>query len=488
MRESGILLSVTSLPGPEGVGTLGAEAIAFAGFLQQSGMRIWQMLPLGPTGYGDSPYQSSSMYAGNPLLISVETLRNEGLLKTQESFETVDPERVDYDAVRAYKTRMLRLCFSQSGQKMAEETARFVKKNPWVKDFALFTALKEHFGGQMWNRWPDRAIRDRKGAALRQYRAQLDGEIRFHTFCQMLFFRQWEALHAYCRAQGIALFGDMPIYVAEDSADTWTNPRVFQLDRNRLPKRVAGVPPDYFSADGQMWGNPLYRWGLMRLTGYRWWVNRMRHMARMFDIVRIDHFIGFANYFSIAYGAPNARGGKWVIGPGESLFRVFRRKLPGLRIVAEDLGETNERVQKLLRFTGYPGMKVLVFGFGGGEDNPHFPGNYGENCVAYTGTHDNDTVLGWAKNADENALNHARAVLHFDAVEDAPAAFVRCVMASPADTAILAMQDVLGLDNSARMNLPSTVGGNWSWRMRPGQTTERLAERLRILNEETNRR
>ena len=390
--------------------------------------------------------------------------------------------------MRESKEKLLRRCFAQSEGKLQKELAAFRRENPWVEDFALFTALKARYGGVMWTKWPDREVRRRQPAALERCRRELDGEIRYHLFCQYLFFRQWFALKRYCNGLGIRLFGDMPIYVAEDSADTWTHPEAFQLDGEGVPKRVAGVPPDFFSADGQLWGNPLYRWFSLRLHGYGWWVERMAAMAKMYDIVRIDHFIGFANYYSVPQGAPNARTGKWIIGPGKSLFRTLERKIPGLNIVAEDLGCVNDRVRRLLTAVGYPGMRVLSFGFGGGEDNPHLPANYVTNSVVYTGTHDNDTVRGWIGTADDAALAQARQLLGFDKPEDGPAAFVRAVLASRADTAMIPMQDVLGLGGWARMNRPGTIGNNWLWRMAPGAATPELAQRLRRENEATNRR
>lgn len=490
MRRSGILMHISSLPGPGGIGSLGKEAYAFADFLKASGMAVWQVLPLGPTGYGESPYQSSSVFAGNPMLISCAALREAGLVAYDdgEEFTPDDPERVDYPAVRESKEKLLRRCFAQSEGKLQKELAAFRRENPWVEDFALFTALKARYGGVMWTKWPDREVRRRQPAALERCRRELDGEIRYHLFCQYLFFRQWFALKRYCNGLGIRLFGDMPIYVAEDSADTWTHPEAFQLDGEGVPKRVAGVPPDFFSADGQLWGNPLYRWFSLRLHGYGWWVERMAAMAKMYDIVRIDHFIGFANYYSVPQGAPNARTGKWIIGPGKSLFRTLERKIPGLNIVAEDLGCVNDRVRRLLAAVGYPGMRVLSFGFGGGEDNPHLPANYVTNSVVYTGTHDNDTVRGWIDTADDAALAQARQLLGFDKPEDGPAAFVRAVLASRADTAMIPMQDVLGLGGWARMNRPGTIGNNWLWRMAPGAATPELAQRLRRENEATNRR
>lgn len=490
MRRSGILMHISSLPGPGGIGSLGKEAYAFADFLKASGMAVWQVLPLGPTGYGESPYQSSSVFAGNPMLISCAALREAGLVAYDdgEEFTPDDPERVDYPAVRESKEKLLRRCFAQSEGKLQKELAAFRRENPWVEDFALFTALKARYGGVMWTKWPDREVRRRQPAALERCRRELDGEIRYHLFCQYLFFRQWFALKRYCNGLGIRLFGDMPIYVAEDSADTWTHPEAFQLDGEGVPKRVAGVPPDFFSADGQLWGNPLYRWFSLRLHGYGWWVDRMAAMAKMYDIVRIDHFIGFANYYSVPQGAPNARTGKWIIGPGKSLFRTLEKKIPGLNIVAEDLGCVNDRVRRLLTAVGYPGMRVLSFGFGGGEDNPHLPANYVTNSVVYTGTHDNDTVRGWIDTADDTALAQARQLLGFDKPEDGPAAFVRAVLASRADTAMIPMQDVLGLGGWARMNRPGTIGNNWLWRMAPGAATPELAQRLRRENEATNRR
>ena len=490
MRRSGILMHISSLPGPGGIGSLGKEAYAFADFLKASGMAVWQVLPLGPTGYGESPYQSSSVFAGNPMLISCAALREAGLVTYDDGEEFIpdDPERVDYPAVRESKEKLLRRCFAQSEGKLQKELAAFRRENPWVEDFALFTALKARYAGVMWTKWPDREVRRRQPAALERCRQELDGEIRYHLFCQYLFFRQWFALKRYCNGLGIRLFGDMPIYVAEDSADTWTHPEAFQLDGEGVPKRVAGVPPDFFSADGQLWGNPLYRWFSLRLHGYGWWVERMAAMAKMYDIVRIDHFIGFANYYSVPQGAPNARTGKWIIGPGKSLFRTLEKKIPGLDIVAEDLGCVNDRVRRLLTAVGYPGMRVLSFGFGGGEDNPHLPANYVTNSVVYTGTHDNDTVRGWIGTADDAALAQARQLLGFDKPEDGPAAFVRAVLASRADTAMIPMQDVLGLGGWARMNRPGTIGNNWLWRMAPGAATPELAQRLRRENEATNRR
>ena len=488
-RQSGILLHVSSLSGPEGIGTLGKEAFEFADFLSRSGMQLWQVLPMGPTGFGESPYQSSSMYAGNPLLISLVTLREEGLVhfRDEDLSAAGSGPRVEFPSVREVHEQLLRKAYEESYAKISSEIQAFRARASWVDDFALYTALKKHFDQKAWNEWP-RDIRMRRPDALQRYRNKLQTEIDYHVFCQFLFERQWNALQTHCHALGISLFGDMPIYVAQDSADTWTNPKVFQLDRNRAPRRVAGVPPDYFSEDGQLWGNPLYNWTYLRLTGYRWWLHRMSHMLNMYDIVRVDHFIGFANYYSIPYGSKNARNGKWVNAPGKSFFRKLKKYYPNARIVAEDLGVISDRVRSLIAYTGFPGMRVLVFGFGGeSKDNIHHPSNWPENAIGYTGTHDNDTVLGYLLRAPETERKSAMDALQFDQIKDGPCAFVRCVLASPVDTAVLAMQDLLGLNNDARMNLPGTVGGNWGYRMCPGDLTENLSAELKQLNSENGR-
>lgn len=490
MRRSGILLHISSLPSPGGIGSLGKEAFEFVDFLQAAGMRIWQVLPVGPTGYGNSPYQSSSVFAGNPLLISCRKLREEGLLsyRDEEEFIPDDPETVDYERVKENKDFLLRRCFAQSAGRLQPQLKAFEETHAWVSDFALFTAVKNHFNQVMWTKWPDESIRLRKPEALKKYREELRDEIRFHLFCQYLFRRQWNDLRKYCAEHNVLLFGDMPIYVAEDSADTWTHPEDFQLDRHRTPKRVAGVPPDLFSETGQLWGNPLYRWHYLRFHRFDWWIDRMRGMSELYDILRIDHFIGFANYYSIPYGAPDAKTGKWVKAPGKAFFKRLKAAIPNMEIIAEDLGEASPRVKKLLSWTGYPGMKVLTFGFDGDETNPHFPGNYSENCVAYTGTHDNDTTLGWARKADPKVLDFAMRTLNFSGVENAPEAFIQALFRLPCETVIVPMQDVLGLDGYARMNFPSTIGGNWLWRMKPGVLTQDLSMKYYLLNKQTDRR
>ena len=487
-RSSGILLHISSLPGPGGIGSLGREAYEFADFLKESGCTVWQVLPMGPTGYGESPYQSSSVFAGNPLLISLEMLRQQGLLACTDSDlqSGFDEGKVDFPMVRKVHERLLYQSFQQSEKELSAELERFAEQQSWVEDFALFTALKHEFGDVMWSQWPNEDIRRRKKSALKKYREELDIQVRFHIYCQYLFDMQWQSLHRYCREKGIELFGDMPIYVAEDSADTWTHPEVFQLDKNLLPKRVAGVPPDYFSEDGQLWGNPLYDWKYLKKHGFDWWLARMHRISELYDIVRIDHFIGFANYYSIPYGAPNAREGEWIKAPGKKFFKTLKKSDIPVKVIAEDLGSVNKRVRRLINYTGYPGMRVLVFGFTDGEANVHALENWVENSVAYTGTHDNDTVLGYLQRAEKAEVDQAKEALGFTELEDGPEAFVKATFNSVSDICIIPMQDILGLDNSARMNIPSTIGGNWVWRMKELPGAE-VASRLRKLNKESNR-
>ena len=488
-RQSGILLHISSLPGPDGIGSMGKEAYQFADFLHAANMGIWQVLPMGPTGYAESPYQSTSIFAGNPMLISIDKLAENGWLDLSdaERFVPKDLDKVDFPSVQEYKWALLRKAFAASERKLKKAIQQFADENDWLRDFALFTAVKNHFDKMMWTKWPDKAIMMREPEAIAKYTKKLDKEIRFHMWCQYVFAQQWYALKEYCNGLGIQLFGDMPIYVAEDSADTWTKPEVFQLDKDRVPRRIAGVPPDYFSEDGQLWGNPLYRWSYLKSKGYDWWVKRMAHMGKMYDIIRVDHFIGFANYFSVAHGAPNARGGHWVMGPGKDLFKVLQKKLPGLDIVAEDLGAVNDHVRDVIAFTGYPGMKVLSFAFGADDSNVHIPGNIHENTAYYTGTHDNVTALSRVKNCTEDELKSAMELTGFKTVEEAPWAFVKTVYASKARIAMASMQDILGLDDWATMNRPGTIGGNWLWRMRPGAATPALARKLKKLNADCKR-
>ncbi len=481
MRKSGVLMHVTSLPSRGGVGTLGRAAYEFVDFVRASGMNIWQMLPVGPTGYAESPYQSASSRAGNPLMIDFDLMIEDGLLCEGSYRPLPILENVDFEAVKAQNTELLRRGFEFSRARVAQELSDFERTHPWVRDYALFCAIKEKFGFISWMEWPDPAIRRRESGAVAKYAAELADSVEFYIFGQYVFFGQWERLHAYARANGVELMGDLPIYVAEDSADVWLNPDMFELDDDVRPIRIAGVPPDYFQADGQRWGNPLYNWKRHEETKFAWWVERLRALSEMFDILRIDHFIGFAKYYAIPASEPTARNGKYELGPGKKLFRRIQRELPGLKIVAEDLGVSIKRAKDLLAFCGYPGMKLLQFAFDGSDDNENLPENHPANSIAYTGTHDNETTLGWWENLDEKTREIARERLRLRRDEDIVPAMLDALWGSRAETAIAPMQDLLNLDNAARMNLPGTVGGNWLWRMQPADL-EPIARNVRILN------
>ena len=487
MRKSGVLMHVTSLPSNGGVGTLGQAAYDFVDFVRDSGMNIWQMLPVGPTGYAESPYQSASTFAGNPLMIDFELMTQEGLLPEGAYQPLPILDQVDFAAVKEQNGALLRKAYAHAGAQLEEELRAFELKKPWVRDFALFSAIKEKFGFVSWMDWPDEALRHRRPEAIEAAAAELSDGVNFYIFCQYIFFDQWQRLHDYARARGVELMGDMPIYVAEDSADVWLNPDLFELDDDVRPIRIAGVPPDYFQRDGQRWGNPLYAWKRHEETKFAWWLSRLRALGDMFDILRIDHFIGFARYYAIPASEATARNGKYEVGPGMKLFRRVKRELPNLKIVAEDLGVVSRPAQRLLQSCGYPGMKVLQFAFDVDEDSQDLPENYGPNCIAYTGTHDNNTTLGWWADANEESRAAARRGLNMaDYDGDVVARMLDAAWRSPADTAIAPMQDLLGLGAEARMNFPGTVGGNWLWRMRP-QDLRSIARRMRIRNRRSAR-
>lgn len=402
-RDAGVLMHITSLPSPCGIGTLGREAYRFADFLKAAGQRYWQILPVGPTSYGDSPYQSFSTYAGNPYLIDLDLLQEEGLLEKEE-YEALDwggdPLRVDYEALYRSRFQVLRLAYERGASRDREEFERFRRDNEsWLGNYALFMAVKEHFGMISWLEWPDEGIRLRRKRSLVQYEKRLKAQVEFWEYVQFLFFRQWRQLKAYVNSLGILIFGDMPIYVAMDSADTWSNPEIFWLDRSRRPVCVAGCPPDYFSETGQLWGNPLYDWEFLKKTKYNWWMNRIDLTRRLFDVTRIDHFRAFDTYYAIPYGEETAVNGQWMEGPGIDFFKTLHRSLGNVPIIAEDLGLLFPSVQKLLKKTGYPGMKVLQFAFDSNEENDYLPHHFDNHCVVYTGTHDNNTVNGWLEQA-----------------------------------------------------------------------------------------
>lgn len=483
MRSCGILMHISSLPSPYGIGTFGAEAEKFADWLKEAGQKYWQVLPIGPTGYGDSPYQPFSSFAGNPLLIDLDELV-EHVYLAKKSLDNsdygADPSYVDFDIVNRNKTALLREAFAGFTDDVGY-TSFVIEEQDWLDDYALFMALKDKFGGRPWSDWDD-DIKLREPEAVKRWTEELKDDIKFYKFVQYIFYRQWDRFHRYCNKNGIQLIGDIPIYVSPDCADVWAQPELFELDEKRVPKRVAGVPPDYFSATGQLWGNPLYNWEEMHKTGYKWWLKRIGKSKENFDMLRIDHFRAFDTYYAIPYGHKTAENGTWEKGPGMELFNAIKNDLGDVNIIAEDLGDIFDSVKELLRDTGFPGMRVLQFGFNpDNTDNDHLPHNYPKNCCAYTGTHDNSTIMQWYREADPKSRAMARRYVKPRLFERFSAACVRVVYASPANLAIIPMQDILGLGADARMNVPSTVGGNWKWRMLPGRLTTSRAEKLRSL-------
>ena len=481
-RSSGILMPISSLPSPHGIGTLGAEARKFVDFLADAGQSWWQILPVGPTSYGDSPYQSFSAYAGNPYLIDLDLLCEDGLLTPAEvnavSWGT-DPARVDYSAIYNGRFPLLHLAMERGWERDADKVKAFSEENDaWLPDYALFMALKRHFGMSAWTEWPDEDIRLRRPEAVARYREELADDIRLFTYIQYLFFRQWEALRAYAHEKGIGIIGDLPIYVAMDSADVWADPRAFQLDERNVPAEVAGVPPDYFTADGQLWGNPLYDWDAMKADGYTWWIRRIAGASRLYDILRIDHFRGLESYWAVPYGETTAKVGRWVKGPGMDLMNVLTEKFPNIQFIAEDLGYLTPEVRQLLEDSGLPGMKVLQFAFDSREAANYLPHTYPRHCVCYAGTHDNSTLMGWKDEASPADIAMAREYLGLHDEEGFNWGVLRGGQSSVADLFIAQMQDYLGLGSEARMNTPGILGGNWQWRMLPGQITDELTARI----------
>lgn len=490
-RSSGILLHPTSLPGRFGIGDLGPEAYRFVDFLAAAGQRIWQVLPLGPTGYGDSPYQLFSAFAGNPLLISLDQLAEQGLLTREELARA--PEfpagEVDYGRVIRFKLTLLRAAYARFGA--SAEFDSFRRENAgWLGDYALFMAVKAAHGGEaVWSRW-EPAIAAREPSALAEWRPRLGDEIGALEFEQYMFHRQWQSLHNYARERGIRIMGDLPIYVAHDSADVWSHPDLFQLDEAGDPAVMSGVPPDYFSATGQLWGNPIYRWDRMAETGFRWWIDRVFVALAQLDLIRLDHFRGLEAYWEVPAGETTARNGRWVKGPGAALFEALEGALGELPIVAENLGVITPEVEAIRTQFGFPGMAILQFAFGKDPQAPDFkPHNYPRDRVAYTGTHDNDTTVGWWSSADagdstrtaediREEREFTRKYLATDGRE-IHWVFIRTLMASVAHTVLFPLQDVLGLSSEARMNTPAVPSGNWRWRYQAEMLTPAIAERLK---------
>jgi len=488
MRKSGILMHISSLPNSYGIGKMGKEAYEFVDFLVKAKQSCWQILPVSPTSYGDSPYQSFSVHAGNPYFIDPETLEKDGLLKADEYKDKNwgdSSDSVDYGAIYENIFDVLKCAHKRFRKKPSKSYAKFVVENKnWIYDYGLFMALKFSHDGKAWYEWED-GLKMRKPKAVKQAAKKYASEIDFWCFVQFEYFSQWKKLKKYANEHGISIIGDIPIYCAYDSVEVWSQPEYFYLDKDKKPIEVAGCPPDVFSADGQLWGNPLYRWDYMAKEKYRWWTDRISSAFKIYDTVRIDHFRGFESYYCIPFGAKNARKGQWRKGPDMKFFKEINKQLGELDIIAEDLGFLTKKVVRMLNEAGYPGMKILEFAFDSDPDNVYLPHNYKTSAsVCYTGTHDNETVAGWINSADEKTIAYCKDYLGVTEDSDMIWGMIRLCWSSIADTAIAQMQDFLELDSSARMNTPSTVGNNWKWRLvNMAVLDDNLAEKIARLTE-----
>lgn len=488
MRKSGVLMHISSLPNGQGIGTLGQCARKFADFLYEGGQSFWQVLPVCPTSFGDSPYQSFSCEAGNPYFIDLKELADEGLIEYTD-FENIDWESpadsINYGALYEKRYNILKKAALRFLEDPEEKYKGFCRENAyWLDDYALFMALKDIHGGKAWYEW-DEPLRNRDLEAIERVQTEHEDEIMFWKVLQYLFFRQWTALKAYANEKDISIIGDLPIYVSLDSADVWSHSELFQLDEGGLPKEVSGCPPDGFSEDGQLWGNPLYDWEHMAEDGYGWWIRRIEYLCNVFDVLRIDHFRGFESYYAIPYGEDTARVGRWRPGPGIALFKEAEKAIGSRNIIAEDLGFLTPQVENMLKESGYPGMKILEFAFDSRDPggNVYLPHNYNENCIAYVGTHDNDTAIGWYSAMTGEEAELAGTYMGLSEEEGISWGMMRNIWISPAKIAIVQAQDLLGLGSEARMNTPSTQGENWKWRALPGSFDEALAGRLRKYTE-----
>ena len=489
MRESGILMHITSLPGRYGIGTMGKSAYSFVDFLKKAGQSYWQILPLNPTSYGDSPYQSCSTFAGNHYLIDLDTLVEEGLLKEEELAPIVWcswENKVDYGKQYDNRLKVLRLAYDRFESN--EEFVSFCRDNgSWLADFALFMALKAANGGKPWYEW-ETSLKVREPNAIWQARRELRGEVSFYSFVQYLFYKQWTALRAYAHENGIRIIGDVPIYVPYDSADVWANPHLFQMDEELTPTRVAGCPPDAFSDDGQLWGNPLYRWELMAEDGYAWWMSRLAAAGKLYDVIRLDHFRGFEAYWSVPYGDKTARGGKWIKGPDKDFVNAIKKNLPDLDLIAEDLGVLTDEVLELRDGSGFPGMKVLQFAFDSREPSEYLPLAYTPNTVCYPGTHDNMTTRQWLESLPEDAADYAKEYMALTKEEGFVWGVIRTAMSSVSNLCVTAMQDFLNIGKEGRMNFPGTMtDANWTWRAGEDMITDTLAEKINRMTRLYNR-
>ena len=477
-------MPMSSLASPYGIGTMGKRAYQFVDFLRKAGQRYWQLLPLGPTSYGDSPYQSFSTFAGNPYFIDLDLLVKDGLMTKADLADIHwgdNPERVDYGCLFTQRFPLLRKAFARGREKLAAELDAFWQENrSWLPDYALFMAMKQHFGMAAWTEWPEEDIRLHRPEAVARCHEEYRDEVAFWAFLQYLFFRQWNGLRRYAHENGVAFIGDLPIYVALDSADVWSSPAFFQLDEENVPKAVAGVPPDEFTEDGQLWGNPLYDWDAMRANDYGWWIRRMEGALKLYDVIRIDHFRGFESYWAVPYGDTTAKNGQWLPGPGMDLIGMLQNWFPQMELIAEDLGFTTPGVEKLLADSRLPGMKVLQFGFDPDGESGYAPHNCHKHSVCYIGTHDNETVKGWVKaGKGQRFLRYAREYMHITPEEGWCWGMIRTGMATASELFVMQMQDVLELGGECRMNSPGTAAGNWQWRMAPDAITPALATKLK---------
>ncbi len=478
-RASGILMHIASLPSENGIGAMGQEAYKFIDFLKETNQTYWQILPICPTSFGDSPYQSFSTFAGNPYFIDLDVLCYDGFLCWEDYKYTNwgdDIENIDYALIFKERNRVFETLYENFKKKIPQDFDSFCSENAfWLNDFTLFMAVKDEFGGVEFSRWDD-DIKKREPKAIAYYTEKCKDRIGYYKMLQYFFFKQWHAIKNYANQNGIKIIGDLPIYVAGDSADVWANPKCFKLDEDLKPIEVAGCPPDAFSSEGQLWGNPIYDWKYLKQTDYDWWLKRLKASLQIYDLVRIDHFRGFEAFYCIKYGAKNAKNGKWRKGPDMAFWNFVKKELGDLPIIAEDLGFLTDKVHKMLEKSGFPGMKVLQFAFDSREDNDYLPHNYTKNCVVYTGTHDNDTINGWVDSISQEDLEFAKKYL--DTNEEIREKLMMSAMASVADTCILTMQDLIGLGSQSRMNIPSTVGGNWRWRAKPQYITQEIKQTL----------
>lgn len=485
-RSSGIIMHITSLPGKYGIGTLGDEAYKFVDFLEKSGQSYWQILPLVQTGYGDSPYQSCSAFSGNPYLIDLDILKEEGFLK-KEDYENVvfqdNNQEVDYAKIYNEKFPVLRIAYENSKGKLTKEIEAFKEdESSWINDYALFMAIKSKTNYASWLNF-DEKLKIRDKATIENSTNELKDDIEYWIFIQYEFSKQWKKLKSYANAKGIKIIGDLPIYMAEDSVDVWSNPKNFLLDEELKPLKVAGCPPDAFSATGQLWGNPIYDWDYLKKDGYKWWIERIEANLKLYDVIRLDHFRGFEAYYEIPYGEESAINGKWVKGPNISLFNAIKKSLGDVEIIAEDLGYLTEELIKFREETGFPGMKVLQFAFDTREESDYYPHNYDKNCVVYTGTHDNDTCMGWIKSsAPKEDVELCIDYLKLTEEEGYNFGFIRGAWSSTANLSIALLQDFLGLGSESRMNMPSATG-YWKWRVEKEMLTDELAEKIYHITE-----